>query len=200
MLNCMPIFSTHEPTLTRNSTNIRCFFLYHSFFKSRERPSISLIRRWFEIRRDGNYLGYCLRLLAGLHKHDGLLIDMQLLQSFRAAEAYHKHKIGKKPSKPSKHSLELLIRDSGDIGEQIMSACENFVGFAARHRGAVGHTDDAFIGNLGKGFMAVSRGMCWMLRRIYLVELGVPKAEADQIIQAHQRYKYDLTFIQESTS
>ena len=159
----------------------------------------SLMQRWFETRRDENYLGLCLRLLAGLHKHDSLTIDIQLLQAFRAAEAYYRHKTGAKPSQPSKQPLRMLIDCSGDIGEQVTSACEGFAEFAARQRGAVGHTGDAFIGNLGKGFMAVSRGMCWMLRRIYLVELGVPETEADHIIQAHQRYKYDLAFIQQST-
>ena len=157
----------------------------------------SLIRRWFTIRRD-QYFGLCLRLLAGLHRHGNLLSDIQLLQAFRAAEAYTRYRTDKKPGS-STAALKTPIEDSGEIGNEVTAACHNFVNFAARQRGAVGHTDDAGIDNLGRRFIAVSSGICWMLRRIYLVELGVPPDEADRLVRTCERYRVDLDFIRDST-
>lgn len=156
----------------------------------------SLIHRWFTIRHDP-YFGLCLRLLAGLHRHSNLLSDVRLLQAFRAAEAYSRYRTSKKP-RTSKAALQTPIDDSGAIGQEVTAACTNFVNFAARQRGAVGHTDDAFLPDLGRRFIAVSGGICWMLRRIYLVELGVPPDEADKLIKACERYKVDLAFIRDS--
>ena len=157
----------------------------------------SLIRRWFTIRRD-QYFGLCLRLLAGLHKHGNLLSDIQLLQAFRAAEAYTRYRTGQKRLS-SKAALETPINDSGAIGSEVTAACTNFANFAARQRGAVGHTSDAFLDDLGRRFIAVSEGIRWMLRRIYLVELGVPPDEADRLVRTCERYRFDLDFIRDST-
>ena len=157
----------------------------------------SLIRRWFTIRRD-QYFGLCLRLLAGLHRHGNLLSDIQLLQAFRAAEAYTRYRTGQKRLS-SKAALEAPINDSGAIGSEVTAACTNFVNFAAQQRGAVAHTSDAFLDDLGRRFIAVSEGICWMLRRIYLVELGVPPDEADRLVRTCERYRVDLDFIRDST-
>ena len=157
----------------------------------------SLIRQWFTIRRDP-YFGLCLRLLAGRHRHGNVLSDMQPLQAFRAAEAYTRYRTGEKP-RSSKTALTTPIYDSGEIGSEVTAACTNFVNFAARQRGAVGHTDDAFLDDLGRRFIAVSEGICWMLRRIYLVELGVPPDEADRLVRTCERYRVDLDFIRDST-
>ena len=150
-----------------------------------------LFPKWFKLHQS-EYFGHCLRVLADLHWDRNLLTDMQILQAFRAAEAYYRSKNeGKKPKKSS-HAVRTLVEDSGSTGRSIESTQEDFVGFAARQRGAVGHVVDMHAGSRGEKFLVTSFGMRWMLRHIYLVQLGVSEDDASQLITRCDQFRQEI--------
>ena len=97
-------------------------------------------------------------------------------------------------NKGLKKQLKEVIDQGGTTGETIVQAWpgSDFCRQIVKYRGIAAHGTSANSGSLGSTYYAGATCIRWLLRHVYLRELGLPAANVGTMIQNNQRFQREM--------
>ena len=114
-------------------------------------------------------------------------------------EWFHR-KVGNCNVKPLSTRIEEIIHRAGNTGVSIERALPGFRRKVVESRNRVAHGSSSRDGERVLLYHSLALGLRWLLRHVYLLELGVPSDGTDQIIQNDGQFKRDIHLLEATES
>ena len=96
--------------------------------------------------------------------------------------------------------IEEVVRRAGNTGVSIEGALPDFRKKVVASRNKVAHGSSSRDGELVLLYHSLAVGLQWLARHLYLLELGVPSNDADEIIQNNTQFKRDIRLLEATAS
>lgn len=96
-----------------------------------------------------------------------------------------------------KRQIDELAERADDTGSSIREVWPKFARHMAEYRAVAAHGQPTSSGDIGLRFHAGSMALRWLLRHVYLLELGLSTAEANRLIQSSKGFGDDVQLLQE---
>lgn len=100
-------------------------------------------------------------------------------------------------AKGARTLLREVMDRASTTGESIEEAWPAFCREAVKYRNRAAHGRTAVIGSLGLRYHAAALGLHWLLRHVYLLELGLLEADTSDLIQNDEVFKREMRLLKE---
>ena len=96
-----------------------------------------------------------------------------------------------------KRQIDEIAERAGDTGRCLSEVWPKFARHMAESRSIAAHGQPPSSGDTGLRFHAGAMALRWLLRHVYLQELGVSTGETNRLVQSSERFGDDMQLLQE---